>query len=609
MAKKLDKKLLISLVLVIVLIVCAFSMIACNKKKGNETNDGTSVSPVVGTTTMTIDNVDVKSSGSIPTDYTKVALDTTKYEYIAQQKIGSGATYWIIKDLTPVTINATDVYTYYLYDAINGSTIKSFNIYYTAPWSLHGNGGGYYYYLTLASIVYNTTTSKYEYTGASYDWTGNQLFKERTDTYDTLQQGPNSLLLYTFDYNDYRDLDDELNLATDGTKYFTGKYYDADSDTLSTYKVNLSTYELTPYADTTSTPSYAVGNKYIEKTEVPGLSGYYYYESKSTNSILFYNSFTASAPTSTLSLDFGTLEVKFDTSYIVGGKVFIYGSAVLPEAATDYDFCSPSIVGTLKGKTALYVYDIASGSLNQILKGYQIDDKFNVFSANNKKAYIAVEVCGISAEKIVNPTSMYYIVDADGNFVVSTPELFDTTKITSKLENGYYIYDGTTDYLLDNCLNTVCYLNNLAYKSEKALVTTNADGSKAYFMDGTGTISFIATTADYSYEELFGQYILATELSGNYVSVKLGESQPKTIYNPVTESGVSCYYLANGVFMKVTTATNTVMFMTCDNNQIGQSFTLAETPNVGYNCNAYIVDGKLAVEFQLTTGTIFYVLQ
>ena len=113
----------------------------------------------------------------------------------------------------------------------------------------------------------------------------------------------------------------------------------------------------------------------------------------------------------------------------------------------------------------------------------------------------------------------------------------------------------------------------------------------------------------YSYEELFGQYILATELSGNFVSVKLGESQPKTIYNPVSESGVSCYYLANGVFMKVTNATNTVMFMTCDNNQIGQSFTLAEAPMVGVNCDACIVNGKLAVEFNLSTGKTFYVLQ
>ena len=97
MAKKINTKLLISLVLVIVLVVCAVSMIACNKKKGEETNGGTSVSPVVGTTTMTIDNVDVKSSGTIPTDYVKVALDTTKYAYVSEQKIGSGAAYWIIK--------------------------------------------------------------------------------------------------------------------------------------------------------------------------------------------------------------------------------------------------------------------------------------------------------------------------------------------------------------------------------------------------------------------------------------------------------------------------------------------------------------------------------
>ena len=79
MAKKVNTKLLISLVLVLVLIICAVSMIACNKKKGDETNGGTSVSAVVGTTTMSIDNKEVVSSGVVPTYYTKVTLDTTKY--------------------------------------------------------------------------------------------------------------------------------------------------------------------------------------------------------------------------------------------------------------------------------------------------------------------------------------------------------------------------------------------------------------------------------------------------------------------------------------------------------------------------------------------------
>ena len=608
MAKKVNTKLLISLVLVLVLIICAVSMIACNKKKGDETNGGTSVSAVVGTTTMSIDNKEVVSSGVVPTYYTKVTLDTTKYTKMN----ADGNNYFsIVRDETSATdVNGTNVYTYYIYDEVNGTFNKSFNYYVTRALYVYGENSGFvvYRYLFIANVSYNSTNDNYVYTGGAYDYNGNAMFKEKTNTSNTLFSHGYCSNLYDFNYSDYVDIDDSYTTDIFGNRTFTAKFYNDSTDAIETYIVNIDTYQIEPYS-TTATPSYAVGNKYIEKTEVPGLSGYYYYESKSTNSILFYNSFTSSAPTSTLSLNFGTLQVKFDTSYIVGGKVFVYGSATLPDAATDYDFCSPSIVGTLKGKTALYVYDIASGTLNQILKGYQIDDTFKVFSANNKKAYIAVEVCGISAEKIVNPTSMYYIVDADGNFVVSTPELFDTTKITSKLENGYYIYEGTMDYLLDNCLNTVCYLNNLAYKSEKALVTTNADGTKAYFMDGTGTISYIANTADYSYEELFGQYILAAELSGNFVSIKLGESQPKTIYNPVSESGVSCYYLANGVFMKVTNATNTVMFMTCDNNQIGQSFTLAEAPMVGVNCDACIVNGKLAVEFNLSTGKTFYVLQ
>ena len=514
MAKKVNTKLLISLVLVLVLIICAVSMIACNKKKGDETNGGTSVSAVVGTTTMSIDNKEVVSSGVVPTYYTKVTLDTTKYTKMN----ADGNNYFsIVRDETSATdVNGTNVYTYYIYDEVNGTFNKSFNYYVTRALYVYGENSGFvvYRYLFIANVSYNSTNDNYVYTGGAYDYNGNAMFKEKTNTSNTLFSHGYCSNLYDFNYSDYVDIDDSYTTDIFGNRTFTAKFYNDSTDAIETYIVNIDTYQIEPYS-TTTTPSYSVGNKYIEKTEVPGLSGYYYYESKSTNSVLFYNSFTASAPTSSLSLDFGNLEVTFDTSYIIGGKVFIYGSALLPESATDYDFCSPSLSGTVKGKTSLFVYDIASGSLNQILKGYQIDDKFKVFSANNKKAYIAVEICGISEQKIVNPTSMYFIVDADGNFVVSTPELFDTTKITKKLDNGYYIYEGSdADYLLDNCLNTVCYINNLAYKSEKALISTSADNKSAYFMDATGKISYVATISDYSNKFLFGDYIIARKTSG-----------------------------------------------------------------------------------------------
>ena len=605
MAKKFNSKLLISICLVAVLIICAFSMIACNKKKGGETASGTNVSAVTGTTEISVDNIEKIEARNVFTDYAKVTLDYTKYTKIQEFVLESGNMYWIIRDDTGKTINTTDTYAYSLYDPYTGTFIKTFDAYYIITRWIYGSGTNKQYkYILLANIEYDT--DHYVYTGAAYDILGNAFMATKTDTTTDLDYwGNTSALEYTFNYSSEITISEDLLVDTAGNYYFTAKFYNETSHTLADYKVYTASYEIEPVTGSTSTPTYSVGNKYIEKTEVPGLSGYYYYESKSTNSILFYNNFTASSPTSSLSLDFGELDISFDTSCIVGGKVFIYGKATLPEAATDFDYYEPSIVSTLKGKTALYVYDIATGTLKQIMQGYGISEKFVVFSANNKKAFISIEACGITAEKLVNPTSMYYVLNGDGDIVVSTPELFDPAKISAKLSNNYYIYQGagTMKYLLDNCLNVAGYLSNLDIYSDKALITLSADNSTAYLVDTAGTIKYVANVAEYSEHSLFGDYLLATKNNGDMISIKVGENEPDVIHEG-SDATVQCTFLGGGIYAKFTVngATTNILFVNCNNTQIGASITVTTGSSVTGN---YVGDNFVV---RVTDGNpVFYI--
>ena len=606
MTKKINSKLLISICLVAVLVICAFSMIACNKKKGQETNSGTMVSAVTGTTEISVDNVEKIEAKNVFTDYTHVSLDYTKYTKLNEFVLGSGNMFWIIKDNTPKQINSIDTYNYSLYNPYEGTIIKTFDAYYYLTRNYYGSGyNKQYTYLLLATIEYNSTDSNYVYTGAAYDLFGNAFTAVQNETSASLYTGENSNLFYSLGLGDDIVIDNTLNTDASGNFYINAKFYNETTHSLSNYKIDLDSYEIEPATESASIPTYSVGNKYIEKTEVPGLSGYYYYESKSTNSILFYNNFTASSPTSTLSLDFGDLEVKFDTKYIVGGKVFIYGQATLPEAASDYDYLQPSIVGTLKGKTALYVYDIATGALKQIMKGYAIGDKFVVFSANNKKAYISVEAMGITADKLVNPTSMYYVLNGEGDIVVSTPELFDPSNITAKLSNNYYIYNGSDNkYLLDSYLNVAGYLNNLDIYSDKALITLSGDNSTAYLVDASGTVKYVADVEDYADHYLFGEYLLAQKNNGELISIKVGKNDPDVIFDG-SDASVTCSFLGGGIYAKYTQSglTTNILFVNCDNNQVGASINV----DGGYSTVGSYVGNKFIVKVEVGGNAEFYI--
>lgn len=605
MAKKINSKLLISICLVAVLIICAFSMIACNKKKGQETDNGTTVSAVTGTTEISVDNVEKLEARNVFTDYTRVSLDYTKYTKVEEFVLDSGNMYWIIRDNTGKQINSIDTYDYSLYNPYEGTIIKTFDTYYVVTRNYYGSGyNKQYKYLLLATVEYNSTDSNYVYTGSAYDLLGNAFAAVHNETYSFLYTGESSVLGYTLEFNNEVNIENVLLTDASGKYYINAKFYNETTQSLVNYKIDLASYEIEPATDSSSTPTYSVGNKYIEKTEVPGLSGYYYYESKSTNSILFYNNFTASSPTSTLSLDFGELDVTFDTECIVGGKVFIYGRATLPEAASDYDYLEPSIVGTLKGKTALYVYDIASGALKQIMKGYAIGDKFVVFAANNKKAFISVEAMGITSEKLINPTSMYYVLNGEGDIVVSTPELFDPQKISAKLSNNYYIYNGTDNkYLLDNHLNVAGYVNNLDVYSDKAIITLSSDSETAYLVDAAGTIKYVADVEEYSDHYLFGEYLLAEKYNGEYLSIKVGKNEPDVIFDG-TDANVQCSYLGGGIYAKYTNngTTTNILFVNCDNNQVGASITV----NNGYSIDGSYVGDNFIV--RVTDGNpVFYI--
>ena len=105
MTKKINSKLLISLCLVIVLVVCAISMMACNKKKGDSSNS-TAVDVVTGETVIAVDNVTENKTVNIPSEYTIISPSAsfTKVETITTN---SGYEFWIIKDGT-TTYGAND---------------------------------------------------------------------------------------------------------------------------------------------------------------------------------------------------------------------------------------------------------------------------------------------------------------------------------------------------------------------------------------------------------------------------------------------------------------------------------------------------------------------
>lgn len=593
MTKKLNSKLLISLCLVIVLVACALSMMACNKKKG-DTSSSTSLDVVTGETTMVIDNVEEFETINIPQDYTIITPDT-KYTKISQVSSYNGAQYWIVKEAgSQTTVNhltdsepAEVLDNYFVYDLLNKKkVIGPFTTYYIVTTNLSYDGQTYPYSYIYTATVQNRRDYVYKYIGQVYDMLGNYLTPTLTGDSDVCYDGSYQSV---FTNNNELNFDSHVHVGNLVAKdsafgiHITAEFVD-NQGVGKDYMVSLTDWEIQLLDDDSIAPTFDAGNKYLEKKEVPGLDGYYYIIDRSKNTIFFYDSYMTSSPKTSLLFNFDALTIEFSEQYIVCGKVFLFGQAMLPSTATDFDYYlteTSFIPYSVKVKNAMYVFDIKSGDLNQILKGYVIKNNFKLFTANNNKPYLSVELRSIS-DKIPSATSKYYVVDADGNILVSTPELFNVSNIVSKFSNGGYGYQltgGEHVYILDKYLNTVTKADYITAAQNNAFLASDEAGH-VYSVDLTGTIrNTNINRNDYAELSLYGDYIICKQFDGNYISYAIGTASYTTIFDATVSTTTTCTNTLKGVFIVRETVvtgmdtTYTYKFISCTGRQIGDDIT------------------------------------
>ena len=605
MTKKINSKLLISLCLVVVLVVCALSMMACNKKKG-DTSSSTSLDVVTGETTMAIDNVAEFETINIPQDYSIITPDA-KYTKVSSVSCNNGAEYWIVKEAgSQVTVNHIDdsdpaevLDNYYVYDLLNKkivTQISPFTTYYVVENNVYYKGNYYKYAYIYTATVQNKRTSGYKYIGQVYDMLGNYLTPTLMGDIGTCYSGSNQ---YVFTNNDLLNFDSRVTVGSTAANdavfgiYITATFVD-NQGVGKEYMASLENWEIQLKDDDSVVPTFDAGNKYLEKTAVPGLDGYFYVIDRSKNTIFFYDSYISSSPKTKLVFDFGELGIDFKESCILGGKVFLYGQVMLPATATDFDYyltesisVSPPISYSVKVKNAMYVFDIKSGELNQILQGYVIKDNYKLFIANNNKPYMSVELRSISEDKIPSATSKYYVVDSEGNILVSTPELFDVSHIVAKFSNGGYGYQltgGTHVYILDKYLNTVTKADYITAAQNNAFLASDEAGH-VYSIDLTGTIrNTNINRNDYAELKLYGDYIICKQFDDSYISYAIGTASYTTIYDATASTATTCTNTGKGVFIvkEQVGTTYTYKFISCTGRIIGEAITGVTTSDFNF---------------------------
>ena len=616
MTKKINSKLLISLCLVVILVVCALSMMACNKKKG-DTSSSTSLDVVTGETTMAIDNVAEFETVNIAQDYTIITPDAN-YSKIAQVSNAYGAQYWIVKKTgSQTTVNhitdsepAEVLDNYFVYDLLNKKEVVGpFTTYYISTSYFNFQGNTYQYSFIYTATVQNRRDYVYKYIGQVYDMLGNYLTPTLTGDSDYCYDGSNQSV---FTNNNELNFDSHVSIgnlvANDAAfgVHITAEFVD-NQGVGKYYMVSLENWEIQLLDNDAVAPTFDAGNKYLEKKEVPGLDGYYYIIDRSKNTIFFYDSYMSNKPKTSLFFDFGELTMSFDESYILGGKVFLYGQAVLPSGSSDFDYYQTEtslIPFSVKAKNAMYVFDIKSGDLNQILKGYVIKENFKLFTANNNKPYLAVELRSIS-DKIPSAASKYYVVDAEGNLLVSTPELFNVSNIVAKFSNGGYGYkltNGDHVYILDKYLNTVTKADYITSAQNNAFLASDEAGH-VYSMDLTGTIrNTNINKNNFASLVLYGDYIICEKFDGSFISYAIGTESYTSIYDSTASATAACTDTERGVFIirEAVDTTYTYKFISCTGRQIGDAITGVTTSDFDF----FVLDNSVLV---VINGVYYYI--
>ncbi len=533
-------RLILSVLLVAMFIVAAFALVACNKKQ-EETTTGTSTStlPVTGQTVLNLDNVKAEESVTLATSYEDVTLPAKYTNMGAYLNAPNGLVVLVVYDTESTDTFGND---YYLYDVYNKKLISdiSFAFYDTTNY-LHYTGGSLHYFRIAHKNDNSGACSAY-----SIDLYGNIMRVYTGPISSQYQLQSLSYLNPTFDNTLYKD-------ATFG-EYIVVLYETVDAS--KNYRVSIEDYSREEYTGEIL-PTFSVNDKYAERTAVPGLSGYYYYESAATNQILFFNRYNSTTAVSVLSLDFGLSQVTHKV--IANGKVFLLTKGQVPNSSTDYDYVES--IGPLEQKlqNRFWVYDIPTGTMTRLFAGYIIDDKFNVFTANNNKPYLAIKAYGIQ-NYLVCKSYMYYITDTDGNFLVSTPDLFNVDHVITSIVNSnqryyaYATYNGSVVdhmYLFGQNLNTLSTIDNVIAAGNTFLVALDNVASQYYVFDLNKNIKIASLTTDnVKHLYVYGDYVCVEEDTGDFVVYDLRNEA--TLTNPIViyekSNQTSCTYAGNGIF-------------------------------------------------------------
>ena len=286
MTKKINSKLLISLCLVIVLIVCALSMMACNKKKGDSSNS-TSVDVVTGETVIAIDNVKENKTVNITTSYTTISTST--YTKEASFVAKNGCEYWIVTDGTTFTIpgSSDTLSKYYIYDLTNDEyTYGPFTTYYISNINYNYNSSNYSFGFVYTARVIEYQNYMYRYQGQVVDFKGNYLSTTLTARIENLYYGESSIAFDDFHFLGSYSIDNTCTMDPVLGLYTTGIFYDAQG-IANKHMILLNSLEVQPLDEDLIIPTFDTGNKYQEKTQVPGMSGYFYVIDRSILFTLF----------------------------------------------------------------------------------------------------------------------------------------------------------------------------------------------------------------------------------------------------------------------------------------------------------------------------------
>lgn len=532
-------RIILCVLLVAMFIVASFALVACNKKKTDGTSTGTTTTtpPVTGQTALNLDDVHVQNSITLATSYEDVTIPERYQSTGAYLIAPNGLLIYVVLD-TESTDTLGNVY--YLYDVFNKKLASEISFALFDNNGLMSYAGGAIYYFKVAH--------KNDTSGAcsaySIDLYGNIMRVYTGPITTTYQLQTLSALTPTFRTNNNRPFED----ATFG-KYIIVLYQTVDAST--EYKVSVEDYSREEY-EGENLPTFGVNDKYAERTAVPGLSGYYYFESIATNQILFYNRYNSTTAVSVLSLDFGLSRVSHKV--IANGKVFLLTEGQVPSDETDYDYVET--IGPLESKlqNRFWVFDIPTGTMSRLFAGYIIADNFQVFTANNNKPYLSIKAQAIQNYYVCR-SYMNYVADTDGNFLVSTPGLFDVDKVLLTIINNnqrYYGYsvDGHV-YLLDQNLNTLTTVDNVIESGNNFLVALDNVASQYYVFDMNKNIKVASLTKDnVKTLEVFGDYVCVEEDTGDWVVYDLRNeatlTSPTVIYEK--SNSVFCEYIGKGIF-------------------------------------------------------------